>query len=106
MSSLDPKDWGRLVAFDGPRGPLLRQMDLLVSRKEARDALGREPDFLDARAVSWGRLTLDECQRLVLLEADTESHDDAIILVGELFAFTSSTIVTLYYADRYHGDVP
>ena len=101
--SLDHKDWATLAAFSRPGNALLDSIDLVVSREDAQSALGRAPDFEDSRVVSWGRLTLEECARLVALEPDPEFHAETLAILQGFFDAVGPPIVTLYYADPHRG---
>ena len=99
--SLDSKDGGTLAAFSRPRNSLVYWTDLFISRENARAALGRAPDFEDTRVVSWGRISLDEAERLLRLCTDPEFQAEILADLRELSGAVGSTIVTFYYADPY-----
>ena len=99
--SLDSKDGGTLAAFSRPRNSLVYWTDLFISRENARAALGRAPDFEDTRVVSWGRISLDEAERLLRLCTDPEFQAEILADLRELSGAVGSTIVTLYFADPY-----
>ena len=97
--SLDYRDWGTFAAFGAPG--LLGYLDLFVAHQDAQRILCRPPDFADTHVRSWGRITLVEAERLILLEDD--DHGDALAVIRELFSKPNARIVTLYYADRLRG---
>jgi hypothetical protein len=96
-----PNDGGTLAAFSRPRNSLVYWTDLFISRENARAALGRAPDFEDTRVVSWGRISLDEAERLLRLCTDPEFQAEILADLRELSGAVGSTIVTLYFADPY-----
>jgi hypothetical protein len=100
--SLDYKLWGTIASFRRPGNDMLAHMDLVAARVDAQATLRRSPDYEDSHITSWGRLSLDEVERLVALEPDPDGHADSLALVRELFA-APGAIVSLYYADPSRG---